>query len=104
MLVPAVKSSSITGYRKGMTVRATGTDASLEQGYAGGCVGYASGAQIRGDAHLRDTNKDGDRWTAGATHADAAASGCNVQNLRKVSGANCIGGSRASSPRRAWRM
>lgn len=92
VLVPAVKSSSVTGYRKGMTVRATGTDASLEQGYAGGYVGYASGAQIWGDATFADANKDGDRWTAGATHADAEATGCNVQNLRKVAGANCIGG------------
>lgn len=92
VLVPVVKSSSVTGYRKGMTVRATGTDASLEQGYAGGYVGYASGAQIWGDATFADANKDGDRWTAGATHEGATASGCNVQNLRKVSGANCIGG------------
>ena len=92
VLVPAVKSSSVTGYRKGMTVRATGTDTSLEQGYAGGYVGYASGAQIWGDATFADANKDGDRWTAGATHERATASGCNVQNLRKVSGANCIGG------------
>lgn len=92
VLVPVVKSSSVTGYRKGMTVRATGTDTSLEQGYAGGYVGYASGAQIWGDATFADANKDGDRWTAGATHERATASGCNVQNLRKVSGANCIGG------------
>lgn len=92
VLVPAVKSSSVTGYRKGMTVRATGTDTSLEQGYAGGYVGYASGAQIWGDATFADANKDGGRWTAGATHERATASGCSVQNLRKVSGANCIGG------------
>lgn len=92
VLVPVVKSSSVTGYRKGMTVRATGTDASLEQGYAGGYVGYASGAQIWGDATFADANKDGDRWTAGATHEGSTASGCNVQNLRKVAGANCIGG------------
>ena len=92
VLVPVVKSSSVTGYRKGMTVRATGTDTSLEQGYAGGYVGYASGAQIWGDATFADANKDGGRWTAGVTHERATASGCNVQNLRKVSGANCIGG------------
>lgn len=92
VLVPVVKSSSVTGYRKGMTVRATGTDTSLEQGYAGGYVGYASGAQIWGDATFADANKDGGSWTAGATHERATASGCSVQNLRKVSGANCIGG------------
>lgn len=92
VLVPVVKSSSITGYRKGMTVTATGTDTALEQGFAGGYVGYASGAQIWGDATFADADKDGDRWTTGATHEGAVATGCNVENLRKVSGANCIGG------------
>lgn len=92
VLVPVAKSSSVTGYRKGMTVTATGTDTALEQGFAGGYVGYASGAQIWGDTTFADANKDGDRWTTGATHEGAQATGCNVQNLRKVSGANCIGG------------
>lgn len=92
VLVPVAKSSSVTGYRKGMTVTATGTDTALEQGFAGGYVGYASGAQIWGDTTFADANKDGDRWTTGATHEGAQAAGCNVQNLRKVSGANCIGG------------
>lgn len=92
VLVPVVKSSSVTGYRKGMTVTATGTDTALEQGFAGGYVGYASGAQIWGNATFADANKDGDRWTTGATHEGAVATGCNVENLRKVSGANCIGG------------
>lgn len=92
VLVPVVKSSSVTGYRKGMTVAATGTDTALEQGFAGGYVGYASGAQIWGDATFADADKDGDRWTTGATHEGAMAAGCNVENLRKVSGANCIGG------------
>ena len=92
VLVPVVKSSSVTGYRKGMTVTATGTDTALEQGFAGGYVGYASGAQIWGDATFADADKDGDRWTTGATHEGAQATGCNVENLRKVSGANCIGG------------
>ncbi len=92
VLVPVVKSSSVTGYRKGMTVRSTAPDSSHEQGFAGGYVGYASGAQIWGDATFADANKDGDRWTVGATHSDAEATGCNVKNLRKVSGANCVGG------------
>lgn len=92
VLVPVVKSSSVTGYRKGMTVTATGADTALEQGFAGGYVGYASGAQIWGDATFADADKDGDRWTTGATHEGAVATGCNVENLRKVSGANCIGG------------
>lgn len=92
VLVPVVKSSSVTGYRKGMTVTATGTDTELEQGFAGGYVGYASGAQIWGDATFADADKDGDRWTTGATHEGAQAAGCNVENLRNVSGANCIGG------------
>lgn len=91
-LVPVVKSSSVTGYRKGMTVCSTASDALHEQGFAGGYVGYASGAQIWGDATFADANKDGDRWTVGATHAGAEATGCSVQNLRKVSGANCVGG------------
>lgn len=92
VLVPVVKSSSVTGYRKGMTVTATGADTALEQGFAGGYVGYASGAQIWGNATFADADKDGDRWTTGATHEGAVATGCNVENLRKVSGANCIGG------------
>lgn len=92
VLVPVAKSSSVTGYRRGMTVRATGTDPSLEQGYAGGYVGYASGAQIWGDTTFPDANKDGDRWSAGATHAGSEATGCNVANLRRVAGGNCIGG------------
>lgn len=92
VLVPVAKSSGVTGYRKGMTVRSTAPDSSHEQGFAGGYVGYASGAQIWGDATFADANKDGDRWTAGATHAGAKATGCNVENLRKVSGANCVGG------------
>lgn len=92
VLVPVVKSSSVTGYRKGMTVRSTAPDYSHEQGFAGGYVGYASGAQIWGDTTFADANKDGDRWTVGATHAGAEAAGCNVKNLRKVSGANCVGG------------
>lgn len=92
VLVPVVKSSSATGYRKGMTVTATGTDTALEQGFAGGYVGYASGAQIWGDVTFADAGKDGDRWTTGATHEGAVATGCNVENLRNVSGANCIGG------------
>lgn len=92
VLVPVVKSSGVTGYRKGMTVTATGADTALEQGFAGGYVGYASGAQIWGDATFADADKDGDRWTTGATHEGAQATGCNVENLRKVSGANCIGG------------
>ena len=92
VLVPVVKSSSVTGYRKGMTVHSTAPDYSHEQGFAGGYVGYASGAQIWGDATFADASKDGDRWTVGATHAGAEATGCSVQNLRKVSGANCVGG------------
>lgn len=92
VLVPVVKSSSVTGYRKGITVAATGADTVLEQGFAGGYVGYASGAQIWGDTTFADAGKDGDRWSAGATHEGETATGCNVRNLRKVSGANCIGG------------
>lgn len=79
--VPVVKSSSVTGYRQGMTVTSTVSVANEDYitndlGFAGGYVGYASGAQIWGDSAA-----DG-----------ATATGCNVNNLLKVTGPNCIGG------------
>lgn len=92
VLVPVVKSSGVTGFRTGMTVKATGTDFKHETGFAGGYVGYASGAQLWGDATFSDADKDADRWSIGATHGGYTATGDNVTNLRKVSGANCVGG------------
>lgn len=92
VLVPVVKSSSVQGFRTGMAVEATGTDFKHETGFAGGYVGYASGAQLWGDATFSDADKDADRWSIGATHGGYTATGDNVTNLRKVSGANCVGG------------
>ena len=78
VFVPSIQgSSSVTGYREGMTVQARGTgsvenDEKYDCGHAGGYVGYAEGAQVWGD-------------TEGAT-------GCNVGNLRLVKGTNTVGG------------
>ncbi|WP_237746085.1 LPXTG cell wall anchor domain-containing protein [Bifidobacterium saguini] len=82
VFVPAVKASSVTGYRKGMKVAATGTDIEHGTGNAGGYVGLAVGAQIWGDR-----KKDGSK----ASSVDEAL-GANVTNLRKVSGRNNVGG------------
>nr|WP_240951033.1 cell surface protein [Bifidobacterium sp. DSM 109959] len=92
VFVPVVKSSSVIGYRRGMTVEATGTDITHTNGFAGGYVGYASGAQIWGDATFSDADKSDDRWTIGSTHKDYTATGCNVSNLRRVAGTNAVGG------------
>ncbi|WP_338023122.1 cell surface protein [Bifidobacterium miconis] len=92
VFVPVIKSSSVVGYRRGMTVEATGTDLTHTNGFAGGYVGYASGAQIWGDATFSDADKSDDRWTIGSTHEGYKATGCNVSNLRRVKGTNAIGG------------
>ncbi|MCH9276662.1 Cna B-type domain-containing protein [Bifidobacterium amazonense] len=92
VFVPVVKSSSVTGYRRGMTVEATGTDLTHANGFAGGYVGYASGAQIWGDKTFDDAEKTDNRWTIGSTHEGYSATGCNVTNLRRVKGTNAIGG------------
>lgn len=92
VFVPVVKSSSVIGYRRGMTVEATGTDLTHVNGFAGGYVGYASGAQIWGDKTFDDAKKTDDRWTIGSTHAGYQPTGCHVTNLRRVKGTNAIGG------------
>lgn len=93
VFVPVAKSSSVTGYRKGMKITATGNDIEHGTGNAGGYVALAVGAQIWGD---RDEN--GDELTS-STGTDASigaavndAVGANVRNLRKVSGRNNVGG------------
>ncbi|MBW3089007.1 LPXTG cell wall anchor domain-containing protein [Bifidobacterium sp. 82T24] len=94
VFVPVAKTSSVAGYRRGMTVTATGTDLTHMNGFAGGYVGYASGAQIWGDKTFdvnTDANAD-DRWTLTATHSGAKATGAHVTNLRRVSGTNTVGG------------
>ena len=86
VFVPVIKSSSVTGYRKGMKVEATGVAITNGTGNAGGYVGMAVGGQIWGD---RDSN--GDALDA-ETNLDATAAGADVANLRKVSGHNNVGG------------
>lgn len=76
VFVPVVKSSSVQGYRSGMTVRATGTELEHGMGCAGGYAGYALGAQIWGDRALK-----------GQT-----ATGCNATNLRRIAGTASVGG------------
>jgi len=73
-LVPTIKCSSVQGYQSGLTVQADpdGSRGDSPIGYAGGYVGYASGAQIWGD--------------------EGAKPGCNVTRLLKVTGTNAIGG------------
>ena len=92
VLVPVIKSSGTQGFRSGLTVRANGTDLTHELGFAGGFVGYASGAQLWGDKTFDDAGESADRWNIGATHEDAKATGLFVSNLRRVSGTNCVGG------------
>lgn len=86
VFVPVIKCSSVTGYRQGMTVESFGsapadgegqheTDTKNGTGFAGGYIGYGSGAQIWGDA---DTTRDGN--TAPVNNI-----GCTVSGLRRVS-------------------
>lgn len=82
VFVPAVKSSSVAGYRKGMKVVATGEDITHGTGNAGGYAGLAVGGQIWGDL-----DQNGQKLVEGVT-----AAGANVSNLRKVEGRNNVGG------------
>lgn len=80
VFVPVVKSSSVSGYRAGMRVTATGDPEqkrSDDVGYAGGYVGLGIGAQLWGEKGRVDT-PDG--------------RGVNVTNLRTVDGLNAVGG------------
>lgn len=81
VFVPVMKSSSVEGWRAGMTVVSRGTgsipdDISYSAGNAGGYIGYGSGAQIWGEESL-----DG-----------VAASGCNAFGLRRVQASAYVGG------------
>lgn len=79
VFVPVVKTSSVHGYRSGLTVFASGDKNNAENnacGNAGGFAGNARGAQIWGDAD--DSDNPGD--------------GCNVYNLKKVQGTRYVGG------------
>ncbi|WP_238548391.1 cell surface protein [Bifidobacterium biavatii] len=87
IFVPVIKSSSVVGYRKGMRVKATGTEILYGNGNAGGYVGMMVGGQIWGD---RDQN--GDELKKDSQGKYPTAAGANVSNLRKVSGTNNVGG------------
>lgn len=93
VFVPVIKCSSVTGYRQGMTVESFGsapadgegqheTDTKNGTGFAGGYIGFGSGAQIWGDA---DTTRDGN--TAPVNNI-----GCTVSGLRRVSATAYAGG------------
>ena len=93
VFVPVIKCSSVTGYRQGMTVESFGsapadsedqheTDTKNGTGFAGGYIGFGSGAQIWGDAN---TTRDG--------NADPVNNiGCTVSGLRRVSATAYAGG------------
>ena len=77
--VPVIKSSSVDGYRTGMTVESTGTGAHQSDidngtGNAGGYIGLGSGVQIWGDG------------------TDGAKTPCTASGLRRVRGSAYAGG------------
>ena len=93
VFVPVIKCSSVTGYRQGMTVESFGSSPEGEKdqheadtqngtGFAGGYIGYGSGAQIWGDA---DTARNGNA-------AAVSNIGCTVSGLRRVSATAYAGG------------
>ena len=67
--VPVIKQSSIEGYQSGLTVKSNGTIEDKE-GYAGGYVGKLVGGQVWGDETKH----------------------CQTTKLRRVEGANYVGG------------
>ncbi|CDD41125.1 putative uncharacterized protein [Collinsella sp. CAG:398] len=93
VFVPVIKCSSVTGYRQGMTVESFGsapadgegqheTDTKNGTGFAGGYIGFGSGAQIWGDA---DTARNGNAQPV-------SNAGCTVSGLRRVSATAYAGG------------
>ena len=72
--VPVIKQSSIEGYQSGLTVKSNGTTEDKE-GYAGGYVGKLVGGQVWGDETKH----------------------CKTTKLRRVEGANYVGGFVGSS-------
>lgn len=93
VFVPAIKCSSVTGYRQGMTVESFGsapadsegqheTDTKNGTGFAGGYIGFGSGAQIWGDA---DTARNDNAQPV-------SNAGCTVSGLRRVSATAYAGG------------
>ena len=88
LFVPAVRNSSVQGYKSGLTVQATGLPEN-HCGYSGGFVGSAYGAQIQldGEEELPST----DQWSSTDKYAAPVAS-CNATNLRRVTGRIAAGG------------
>lgn len=88
LFVPAVRNSSVQGYKSGLTVQATGLPEN-HCGYSGGFVGSAYGAQIQlnGEEKLPTT----DQWSSTDKYAAPVAS-CNATNLRRVTGRIAVGG------------
>lgn len=88
LFVPAVRNSSVQGYKSGLTVQATGLPEN-HCGYSGGFVGSAYGAQIQlnGEEKLHTT----DQWSSTDKYAAPVAS-CNATNLRRVTGRIAVGG------------
>lgn len=88
LFVPAVRNSSVQGYKSGLTVQATGLPEN-HCGYSGGFVGSAYGAQIQldGEEKLPTT----DHWSSTDKYAAPVAS-CNAINLRRVTGRIAVGG------------
>lgn len=88
LFLPAVRNSSVQGYKSGLTVQATGLP-EKHCGYSGGYVGSAYGAQIQldGEEKLPTT----DQWSSTDKYAAPVAS-CNATNLRRVTGRIAVGG------------
>lgn len=93
VFVPVIKSSSVEGYRAGMTVTSPGAgsreaDTAHATGNAGGYIGYGAGAQIWGDTQeTAEDEKDG-AVSNGASDADS----CSASNLRRVEASAYAGG------------
>lgn len=88
LFVPAVRNSSVQGYKSGLTVQATGLP-EKHCGYSGGYVGSAYGAQIQLDGE--DKLPTTDQWSSTDKYAAPVAS-CNATNLRRVTGRIAVGG------------
>lgn len=88
LFVPAVRNSSVQGYKSGLTVQATGLP-EKHCGYSGGYVGSAYGAQIQlnGEEKLPSDAQ----WASTNKYAAPVAS-CNATNLRRVTGRIAVGG------------
>ena len=89
-MVPAIRNSSVYGYKSGMTVQSTGVpDGNTSDiGFAGGYAGSAYGAQIQ----ITDDDVPDDWNTATSEKYAQPIASCDVKNLRRVNGTNAIGG------------